>query len=833
MSDIVASYLDERELGRPLERLVLRGQLDPLTPSKRAVLCRTRRGLWLVAATGRATGRHIDVLAQSRLAYRVGRLADYLDVGGQAYRVPAGHGADALGMLCIARLSQRAGPEAAALTHTGSALIEAPTEAHRLAIGSYVDPEELLLAWIPTATNMAIRSTVLDHAEGTAYFLLTDQRAALLAISPAGDLKHERIERGRFDVTEKGRLPLVRAAGTEFRISAAARAQFLALHEAVASLGDTRTLHAARAEWRLAEDQLRPACQRLLLHLSASSEAAIALEASVALYFARAESQIPTEISAIAQRLSASPDTPQLCAAVWEDWGFSLGAGRGLLAQLGEDEHRLAAWALSLHRKLHQHIHTLAREASSSDTLALADAELAEHLLDAGHVAEADAMLVARLAQLPNEALHDLLPAPDADLTQGGGGQTVHIQLYELMARAHGDSPRAVDAIAELARLQPLVPTRLEHLARAAQGDLSARAADALACLAAGGLGPGDRVAPSDVLALPRHLVEGVLPHPLARAGSAVIGRLQSLLAQVEIPNLEVLRDYCERISSKESEASRVLHAASTALGVSGVEGYISRGKKGIGTRAYAGHPSFVLIGGRHLDTDPAFKLSPLELRFALTAEVAHLRYEHTRVTSSELWAGALDAGKQSLDLALGVLPLLGGVGVAGRIGKLTSRLQVADVQRVLNGARRVDRLRQSYVGGRTPAQEAEIDTSVITAPNEALIAAHRVMQLTADRAGLLLAGDLKAALRGMFLVRPDFRAELTSIERNGLADVLGRRAEDGSMAYQDLAVRIAALIAFFLSEEYARLLGALTGCTPSQLEQRTDSTPKRGQSAP
>lgn len=821
MSDIVASYLDERELGRPLERLQLKGRIDPQANSKRVLLCRTNLGLWLVAATSRAHGRHVDVLAQSPVAYRVGRLSDYLEVGGQTYRIPAGRGADALSMLRVARLSQGVGVDSPALDHDGSSLIHPLSEEHRLAIRSRVEAHETLLAWLPTATTVPMRSAVLDDAEGTAYFLLTDQRAALLAISSAGDIKLESIERGRFELSERSRQPLIRTAGTEFKVPASGSVEFIALREAVAAIGEERTLHAARAEWQQSDGQLEAGCKRLLSQLSTSADRDLALRASVALYLARLESNFPTEVSSIAEALSARPDTPQVCASIWEDWGFSLEAGRGLLAELSTSKDRMAPWALALHRRLHQRVHAAGSKATTAEALALADARFAEHLLDAGYVAEAEDLLVARLAQLPSEELDDLLPAPDADLTRGGGGQTVHIQLYELMARAYGDRPQAVDAIAELARLQPLVPTRLERLAAVAPEHLSARAADALKCLAPGGLGPGDHAAPHDVLALPRHLVEGVLPHPLARAGSALVGRLQSLLAQVEIPHLEVLRDYCERISTRESDASRALHAASTALGVAGVEGYISRGKKSIGTRAYEGNPSFVLVGGRHLDDDPAFKLSPLELRFALTAEVAHLRYEHTRVTSSELWAGALDAGKQSLDLALGVLPFLRGIGAAGRIGKLATRFQLDDVQKVMNGARKVDRLRQSYVSGKPPAQEADLDTSVITAPNEALIAAHRVMQLTADRAGLLLAGDLKAALRGMFLVRPDFRAELTSIERNGLAAVLGRRAEDGSMAYQDLAVRIAALITFSLSEDYARLLGALTGFTPSQLEQR------------
>lgn len=814
MADVVAAYLDEQGLGRPLARIELKGKLAPTQSAKRVVLCRTIHGLWLVAATSRTDGRHLNVLAHSPLSYRVGRVTDYLDLGGLAFRIPAGHGADAQEQIRLARLTRDANEAPATdLDLTEGRLVGNVTEEQRLALQSRLEPAERLLAWIPTATRVAIKSPILEDAEATAHFLLTDQRAALMAISSVGDISLESVERGRFETVEKGRELTLRASHNEWKIATANKHQYVALERALQTVGDQRVLNVARAEWQLSNGAAAPRCERLLKDVARESPNPIsALEARVALALIDLALHRSPDIQPLATNLTSHSEEFELAARVWKGWGLGVESARVLLAKLERSQDRLAPWALALHREVHRSILKAHKGRDDQDQPALADVALAQHLLDAGERQEAEALLTERLARLPSEELDDLLPAPDADLTRGAGGQTVHIRLYELLARAREDTPEASDAIAELARLQPLVPSRLAALSAIAGASLAARADDALRCLAPGGLEPGDRAAAVEVLALPRHLVEGVLPHPLARAGSALVSRLQALLAQVEIPDLGVLRDYCERISSRETDASRALQSASIALGVGGVEGYISRGKKSIGTRAYEGRPSFVLVGGRHLEQDPAFRLSPLELRFALGAEVAHLRYEHTRVTSSELWAGALDAGKQSLDLALGVLPFLRGIGVAGRIGQLARRLQMEDVQKVITGARAVDRLRTSYVTGKLPPVEPEVDTSVITAPNEALVAAHRVMQLTADRAGLVLAGDLKAALRAMFLVRPDFRAELTTVEQHGLADVLGRRTEDGSMAYQDLAVRIAALITFFLSEDYARLRGALTG---------------------
>ena len=52
--------------------------------------------------------------------------------------------------------------------------------------------------------------------------------------------------------------------------------------------------------------------------------------------------------------------------------------------------------------------------------------------------------------------------------------------------------------------------------------------------------------------------------------------------------------------------------------------------------------------------------------------------------------------------------------------------------------------------------------------------------------------------------------------ERLGLSDALGRTNADGTPLLGDLAVRIAALTAFWLSDDYARLRDAIKPPTTS-----------------
>jgi hypothetical protein len=88
------------------------------------------------------------------------------------------------------------------------------------------------------------------------------------------------------------------------------------------------------------------------------------------------------------------------------------------------------------------------------------------------------------------------------------------------------------------------------------------------------------------------------------------------------------------------------------------------------------------------------------------------------------------------------------------------------------------------------------------------LLGAFRAMQLTADRAALVLCGDPRAAVRAMFLSSGRLQPELDAARRHGLRAFLSRTDDSGEPMFQDLAIRIAALISFYLSGEYRGLRG-------------------------
>jgi hypothetical protein len=490
----------------------------------------------------------------------------------------------------------------------------------------------------------------------------------------------------------------------------------------------------------------------------------------------------------------------------------------GHLLELPEHRDLAAAAGLVLHRNAHRELAATTKDVTQRAVL---DLSLAGHLLRAGDRAEALKLLEARLANLPDESLMDLLPPEEADLTTEGS-QVVRIRLLELLVQARGetDAPDP-EAVAELARLQPLVRERVEELAAIASVSVRERALELVGLLSPGGMSLDTASADPEreLNALPSAMLEERLRHR-ATQKAGTIERLQSQVAQVKIPDHAALRSYAERVTERsQPRIAAALADAALALGVNAVEGYISHGRKDLGIRAYASSPPFVVIGGQHLDEASESYLRDAELLFTLGTEVAHLRFKHTRLTSTDIWDGVFSASKQALELVGAFSGPLGFLGSA--VGGL-QRLVVA--QKVLRGAASVSKgageglkwlgfARHFQTIGkkmglkRTAPKETEVGDR-----ESELLATCRLMQLTADRAGLVLCGDPRAALEAIFLTSGEYRAELPLVRRHGLTKTLSRRGEDGEVMNQALAIRLAALFSFYLSADYQALRNALLG---------------------
>jgi hypothetical protein len=90
------------------------------------------------------------------------------------------------------------------------------------------------------------------------------------------------------------------------------------------------------------------------------------------------------------------------------------------------------------------------------------------------------------------------------------------------------------------------------------------------------------------------------------------------------------------------------------------------------------------------------------------------------------------------------------------------------------------------------------------------ILATSRIMQLTADRCALIFTKNLNAAIRAMLLVSKRYSSEISVIEKYGLKEFFMKQDESGNFRHQDLALRIAHLFSFYLSEDYDTIVKSI-----------------------
>ena len=701
-----------------------------------------------------------------------------------------------------------------------SRFVQQPDPAERQWLLLQLQPNEQLLAWLGVSTVWVAPGTELPGAKHSWRYLLTTERSALVAFAAkGGPITELELPRQALEVTDTLGRDLVVVGQQRFKTQLNNDTLFQQVAAAGALEREDRLQLVARFNWTYpdaAGAHPREAL-RLLCLLASDTDAPLARVAAITLAAALQPStqQEPLEAESQRQELAPHlarmldyPQAPEALAAWAAEFRLAPALQRGLVRACLEltPPQPAAALALPLHRQLRQAV-----QAEEQDPLRLSimDAVFGKHLLQADQHDEARQLLEHRLEHLPDETLADLLPAPGADLT-AGGGQQLRCALLELLVQARGepDAPD-VESVAALALLQPLVPARLAALLEVAAGEQQQRAEALERALGRGGLEPATpRDPPAELHPLPAAEVESALVHPAAREGGA-LDWLKVRLGKAAVPDYSAIRAYSERVTERHPELLAAATDAAMALGVEAVEAYISRGEKGVGVRAFEGQPPFLLVGGQHLEPESELHMGPAELRFAVAAEVAHLRHGHTRLTSSEVWDGVYHKGATVLDA---FTMLAAPLGFLGKAVKGIERL--SKVERVLS--------RTSALGQRTAdlfgyARDVKQATSLvagggsggeaaISARDEELLAACRVMQLTADRAALVFGGDLVAGVRALFLLSGS-AAQLSMARRHGLAKTLHRRDEQGQLMHQDLAVRVAALCSFYLKPEgFARL---------------------------
>jgi len=789
------------------------------------VLVRTLDHLFL--ASGKTEGWALFL--DDNYTYKSKMLEDHLvvrgDEGDVVLKVPTGDGADVKQTLGMARLRLRHGQRRSLLDvhlNAEDRLIETMTPLHA-EVAVCVAGEAPLLVWLvahakprtpdgkKAKSHFQNAAPVSSSEDVETRFWMTPSAQGLVHFNAVGDVAVERLQ-GELKVKSEVGKDRVRVGERSFLTSSDNETVF---HDVMPWFAfDEADRLAASVAHALSHQQERQLGALLAqrLHLAEERGSALAAWLKVGLGERAGDDVLLQHLRRLHRQAGALSDALAPLRLQTGEEVVVLERGMSLARDADADDansddddlngRALREVLLDLHKKTHA---ALTAEGNPL-TLASADAALAEHLLQVQLYDEVETLLDARLATLPNEDITDLLLTSTSDGADGPLG--FRIRLLELLEQARGQGNAHLPTRRRLAELAPLDAHRLQFVLEAIDEDassppnaLASRTREVLGLLTAEALRRRDDDVDMETPALlADDLVEGHLRHPASRKGHA-LGFLQGLLAEQTVPDKSALKAYCERLtetSDAHRQAREALARASVVLGVPAVDGYISRGDKSVGLFAYEGRPSFVLLGGRHLDDNDDLQLTASELRFAIGTEVAHLRFQHTRVTSQDVWNGAWNKGKASVNFVLGMLPLFKGLKPIDRISDLIELARNSAVGKVLTGVGVTDdALKQA---GLKAQKELELEGQIGAMAGE-LLATHRVMLLTADRAGLLLNRDLHAALRALFLESASTAAELSVAQLMGLPACLARAEFDDT-----LALRVSSLLSFYLSADWDAL---------------------------
>ncbi|MDF1551056.1 MAG: hypothetical protein P1P88_24760, partial [Bacteroidales bacterium] len=232
----------------------------------------------------------------------------------------------------------------------------------------------------------------------------------------------------------------------------------------------------------------------------------------------------------------------------------------------------------------------------------LFDITFSRHLIKCGLGKEAKKILQKRLKELPDESISDLLPGNDVDITGPAAGQIIKVTILEILATLETEK-NAIDYKCQIARLQPLVEEKIDKLIEVSEPKISKKGSELKTIMNAGGI-TNEHVtsAVSKYKQLDVKLIDKHLRHPAGRK-DGTFSTFQKWLASIKIPDYSMLKSYSEKISPiKHKELNEIIADIKFALNIEKLEVHIAQGEKSVGINSFESDPSFLIVGGEHLD---------------------------------------------------------------------------------------------------------------------------------------------------------------------------------------------------------------------------------------
>lgn len=429
----------------------------------------------------------------------------------------------------------------------------------------------------------------------------------------------------------------------------------------------------------------------------------------------------------------------------------------------------------------------------------------AKHLTNSERYEAAISLYRTIYETLPDDSITDLLPTNTTNLLEGEGGQQLKITILEAILKIQQQlNENASETIHKLAEFQPLKQARIEALTHYIPYQQKALHIQNL--LHAKNLEIIQEIPTDDYQRLEKkEVLKEVVPSCFQNA-KGFFDSLNNFIAALNPPDYEAVISFSDRLNTRNHpEIMKRITAICYALQMDVPECYIGRGTYSTSVIGVEGKPSFLMIGIDFLDTENVRYLKVNALTFLIAIELAHMYFEHSKITSTDVWRGAAEKGFTVVNMLLTVLPFVGNIGkIFGNIanvekyGKIISRVeQVANVAEKGQGIMDVGEKFNLNPFSKEKSQANDSQNLLITS---------RLMEIVADKVALLFCNDLAAAVKGMLVSNSTYAQDVAIISQYGVAAFLARTNEQGEFVHQELIIRLKSMCSFYLSDTFEKL---------------------------
>jgi hypothetical protein len=679
------------------------------------------------------------------------------------------------------------------------------------------EENEVLLAWLNVASIKKLAKNKDFYPKLTWYFLLTNLQTYLIGFDKKGDVLEA------FDLQNKpidlnrGIQTTIRVSEYQWNATLSNTNKYKDVSQAVLLSPEQRINYIARMN--VANSGNRQRYYEYAKFLNSISGLPTSELTNFLLDYLKDSKKAIEEYSAdekllkILQKLLKYPQSEEMLVFWYTDWKpdkeqtvFIL----RMLLNVAKDDFDLKK-ILPFHKVAHSY---LIKNEKDKLNKVLLDIQYADHLIALDYLKEAEKILLQDLKILPDQTISEITPSEYINPAGRMSGPFLKIVILELLAKTQ-KGRKSDDFLKQAATLQPLSVERLEKLSDTNDTKISAKAALLRQILQGEDLQANTEKKDLKYSPITKEISE-LIKYPSIRKKGVMSG-FTKWLAKQKILAHEEIKKYAEPMDmSKYPDISEIVSDLLQIFNISNLEIFIAHGEQSVGFRSYDGENPCLVIGKEHLIAQSPYFMTYNELKFAIAEEIAFLYFKFAKITASDIWRGAMDKGNFVIDTLIDILPMAGTLNTAFK-----SASKIKALEKIMSKSEFLSRIIQQGQNIETIADKSKNIIQMASqsaklvgdklakkqdTKRDEIIAISRIMQITADRVGLLFCSDLVSAVRSIFLSSREYISLLPTVQKYGLNSLLLRKDEAGNYVNQNLAIRFASMFSFYISDEFEKI---------------------------